>query len=242
MVDLNCDMGEGFAIYRVGDDAAIMPHITLANVACGFHGGDPPVIQRTVALAAEHGVKVGAHPSYPDRQGFGRRAMAMDADELTATIVYQAGALQGFLRAEGMELNHIKAHGALYGAAARDPEVAAAIGAAADVFGVPLMGMAGTVHEEVWGSRRAGFMAEYYSDLDYADDGSLIITREHVGYDPEEAARRAARAVTDGVATTASGKEIPMKADCVCVHSDTPGAVELARAVSAALRPLEVGA
>jgi UPF0271 protein len=139
-----------------------------------------------------------------------------------------------------MPLAHVKVHGALYGVAARERAVAEAIAQAADVFGVPLLGMAGTLHEEVWGNRPAGFLAEYYTDLDYADDGSLVITREHVAYDPEEAARRAVRAVTEGVATSVTGKEIPMRADCVCVHSDTPGAVELARAVSEALRALPV--
>jgi len=240
-VEVNCDMGEGFGLYRLGDDAGIMPHITLANVACGFHGGDPAIMCRTVALAKARGVRVGAHPSYPDRQGFGRRAMALQPEELEALLVYQVGALKAFLDLEGMALAHVKVHGALYGAAARDRAVAEAIGAVADAFGVPLLGMAGTLHEEVWGARPAGFLAEYYADLDYADDGSLVITREHVAYDPEEAARGAVRAVREGVATTASGKEIPMRADCVCVHSDTPGAVELARAVSEALRALPVG-
>ena len=236
-VEINCDMGESFGIYRVGDDAGLMPYITLANAACGFHAADPLVMRRTVALAKQHGVKVGAHPSYPDRQGFGRREMKMDPDELTASILYQLGALNGFLEAEEMELNHVKAHGALYGVAARDTAVAQAIGEAADVFGVPILGMAGTVHEEVWGGREAGFLAEYYTDLDYRDDGSLVITREHVAYDPDDAARRAVRAVTEGRATAASGADIPMRADCICVHSDTPNAVELARAVNEALAP-----
>ena len=237
MVAINCDMGEGFSIYQCGEDEAIMPYITLANVACGFHASDPMVMQRTVSLAHEHGVKVGAHPSYPDLQGFGRREMNMDPEELTACIVYQVGALKGFLDAEGMALNHLKVHGALYGVAARDEAVAGAIAAAADMFGVPLMGMAGTVHEKVWGQRDAGFLAEYYTDLDYADDGSLLITRAHVAYDPQDAARRAVRVLSEGRATAASGADLPMRADCVCVHSDTPGAVDLARAVHDALEP-----
>lgn len=237
MVAINCDMGEAYSIYRCGDDEGIMPYITVANVACGFHASDPVVMRATVALAERHSVSVGAHPSFPDRDGFGRREMKMDADELTASVVYQVGALAGFLRERGMELNHIKAHGALYGLAARDEATAKAVGAAADVFDVPLMGMANTVHERVWGARAQGFIAEYYTDLDYRADGSLIITREHVAYDPTAAAEGAVRAVRDGVATSVDGTEIPMRADCVCVHSDTPGAVDLAKAVHTALQP-----
>jgi len=136
-----------------------------------------------------------------------------------------------------MELNHVKAHGSLYGMASRDEEVAAAIADAADVFGVPLMGMSGTVHEKVWGDRPAGFISEYYADLDYRDDGSLIITREHEAFDPVRSAERALRAVTEGKATSENGKELTVRADSVCVHSDTPNAVELARAVRDALKP-----
>jgi UPF0271 protein len=234
-VAVNCDMGESFGLYSVGDDEALMPLISLANVACGFHAGDPVVMRDTVALAKAHDVKVGAHPSYPDLQGFGRRAMEMDADELTAAILYQAGALKAFLGAEGMTLSHLKPHGALYGRAARDEAVANAVADAAEALGVPLMGMAGTVHEEVYEARGVGFLAEYYADLDYDDEGGLIITRKHVAYDPATAAERVARVLREGVAVSASGKEIPMRADTVCVHSDTPGAAELAKAVAEVL-------
>jgi 5-oxoprolinase (ATP-hydrolysing) subunit A len=236
-VEINCDMGEAFGLYRMGDDAAIMPYITAANVACGFHASDPVVMRNTIRLAKEHGVKVGAHPAYPDLQGFGRREMKMDPDELSACILYQIGALKGFLEAEGMTLNHVKPHGALYGVAARDEAVANAIADAAEPFGVPLYGMANTLHEQVWAGRGLGFVAEYFTDLDYGDDGSLIITREHVGYDPEQSAERAVRAVTEGKATSVNGSELPMRAESVCVHGDTPGAVEIAAAVHAALKP-----
>jgi UPF0271 protein len=234
-VDINVDIGEAYGIWRLGDDEALMPHVALANVACGFHAGDPVVMRDTVAAAKAHGVRVGAHPSYPDLQGFGRRTMEMDADELTAAIVYQVGALRAFLDAEDLELSHLKPHGALYGRSARDEAVAHAIADAAELFGVPVLGMAGTVHEAVYTSRGLGFVAEYYADLEYDDDGSLVITRRHGAHDPDEAARRAVRAIVDGVAISRSGKEIPMRADCVCVHSDTPGVVELARALNAAL-------
>jgi 5-oxoprolinase (ATP-hydrolysing) subunit A len=235
---LNSDMGEAFGIYDLGADADLMEHISLANVACGFHAGDPVVMRQTVRAAKEHGVGVGAHPSYPDLQGFGRRVMTMDRDELAATLVYQIGALKGFLDAEEMPLTHIKPHGALYGAAARDPEVAEAIADAAAEFGAPVMGMAGTEHERVYTARGLEFWAEYYVDLEYDDDGGLIITRKHIAYDPDEATARLERVVREGVAVSVSGKDIPMRADTVCVHSDTPGAADLARAVAAKLEEL----
>ena len=237
-VMINCDMGEAFGLYRMGDDEGIMPFITVANVACGFHASDPVVMRNTVRLAQKYGVKVGAHPSYPDLQGFGRREMKMDPEELTACIIYQVGALKGFLDANGMELNHIKPHGSLYGVSARDEAVANAVADAAEAFGgVPLFGMANTLHEDVYTKRGLPFVAEYYTDLDYTDEGGLIITREHVSHDPDQAAAGAVRAITEGKATSINGKQIPMRADSVCVHSDTPGAVELAAAVHAALKP-----
>ena len=237
-VMINCDMGEAFGLYRCGDDEGIMPFITVANVACGFHASDPVVMRNTVRLAKKYGVKVGAHPSYPDLQGFGRREMKMDPEELTACIIYQVGALKGFLETNGMELNHIKPHGSLYGVSARDETVANAVADAAEAFGgVPLMGMANTVHEDVYTKRGLPFVAEYYTDLDYTDEGGLIITREHVAHDPDKAAAGAVRAVTEGKATSINGRDIPMRADSVCVHSDTPNAVELAAAVRAALQP-----
>jgi UPF0271 protein len=235
---LNSDMGEAFGIYDLGADADLMEHISLANVACGFHAGDPVVMRQTVRAAKAHGVGVGAHPSYPDLQGFGRRVMTMDRDELAATLVYQIGALKGFLDAEEMPLTHVKPHGALYGAAARDPEIAEAIADAAAEFGAPVMGMAGTEHERVYSARGLEFWAEYYVDLEYDDDGGLIITRKHIAYDPDEATARLERVMREGVAVSVSGKDIPMRADTVCVHSDTPGAADLARAVAAKLEEL----
>jgi UPF0271 protein len=234
-VQLNCDMGESFGLWRMGDDALLMPLISMANVACGFHAGDPVVMRDTVALAKQHGVGVGAHPAYPDLQGFGRRAMTMDAAELTASILYQAGALKAFLDEQDMPLTHLKPHGALYGRAAKDEATANAVADAAEILGVPVLGMAGTLHETVYVGRGLAFLAEYYADLDYADDGSLLITREHAAYDPEQVFERVGRVLTEGVAVAQSGREIPMRADCVCVHSDTPGAPELAQAVRRAL-------
>lgn len=234
-VEINCDMGESFGLYRMGDDEAIMPYITIANVACGFHASDPTVMQRTVQLAKQAGVKVGAHPSLPDLQGFGRREMKMRPAELTACIIYQVGALKGFLEAEGMPLNHIKPHGALYGMAAQSAETAEAIAAAAKPFGVPVFGMAETLHEKVYRAAGLDFVSEFYADLDYDQSGRLIITREHEAVDPAHAAERVLRALREGKVKSAQGPDIAIRGDCVCVHSDTPGAVAVAKAVREAI-------
>jgi len=224
-------MGEAFGLYRMGDDAALMPLINVANVACWFHASDYNHMRTTVQLARRHGVRVGAHPSLPDLQGFGRREMAMTREEMANCVIYQIGALKGFLDADGMSLNHIKPHGVLYGMAARMEHIAHAICDAADVFEVPIMGMAGTLHEEIYTDRGHRFVAEFYADLDYDDEGKLIITREHDAKDPAEAGARCLRAVTEGKVKSVGGQDLPTKAETICVHSDTPNAVEIANAV-----------
>ena len=182
-----------------------MPLISMANVACGFHGSDPNHMPATVRLAKTHDVRVGAHPSLPDRQGFGRRAMDISREELANIIIYQVGALAGFLKAEGMGLNHIKPHGALYGMAARNEEIAHAVCDAADIFGVPVLGMKHTLHEQIYTERGHAFIAEFYADLEYNDDGSLIITRERDPIDPGMAAERCLRAIEEGTTTSTNG-------------------------------------
>jgi len=234
-VTLNCDMGEAFGLYPMGDDEGLMPLINVANVACGFHGSDYNHMRTTVQLAKEHGVRVGAHPSLPDLQGFGRREMKMAREEMANCVIYQVGALKGFLDAEGMALNHIKPHGSLYGMAARLEHIAHAICDVADIFQVPVMGMIGTLHEEIYTARGHQFIAEFYADLDYADDGNLIITREHDEKDPAEAGQRCLRAIDDGVVKTVGGKDIPAKVETICVHSDTPNAVEITTSVREAV-------
>lgn len=234
-VTVNCDMGEGFGPYRLGDDEALMACIDVANLACGFHASDPTIMAATVRLAKAHKVAVGAHPSLPDRQGFGRREMALGREELCAHLVYQVGALKGFLEAEGMTLNHIKPHGALYGMAARDEAVAHAVADAAEIFGVPLMGLAGTLHESVYEARGIHFIAEFFADLEYDSDGNLIITREHERVEPRAAAARVTRALTEGLVGSAEGADVAVRADTICVHSDTPGAVEIAKSVRKAV-------
>lgn len=235
-ITINCDMGEGFGLYRMGDDAALMPHIDLANVACGFHASDPSIMRATVRLAKQHGVKVGAHPSLPDMQGFGRRAMAVAPAEVTDFVAYQIGALKAFLDAEGMALNHVKPHGALYGMAARDEAIAAAIAEAVKPYGVPLLGMAFTAHERAYRAKDVEMVGEFYADLQYDPDGNLILSRVHDAVDPDKAAARVLRAVREGAVATTAGRDIPVKAQSICVHSDTPAAPAIAAAVKKALR------
>jgi UPF0271 protein len=229
-IDINCDMGEAFSIYKCGDDAAIMPFITSANVACGFHASDPVVMRNTVQLAKKHGVKVGAHPSFPDREGFGRRYMKMNRDELVACIIYQVGALKAFLDAEGMPLNHLKPHGALYGAAWTDEDVASACAMAAKTFGVPMYGTTGTLHETIW-PKYTKVLWEIFADLDYDDQGRCIITHVHDPVTPEKAVNQIMRVIKEGKVRSINGKDVPTKVDTICVHSDTPGAVAVAKAV-----------
>lgn len=233
MATINCDMGESFGLYRLGDDAGLMPLIDIANVACGFHASDFNHMRATVRLAKKHGVKVGAHPSLPDLQGFGRREMKIGREELANCLIYQIGALKGFLEAEGMTLNHIKPHGSLYGMAARDEAIAHAVCDAAEVFNAPLVGMLGTLHETIYPARGRTFMAEFYADLDYDDDGRLIITREHDAKDPQAAAAKCRRAIEQGKVASVGGRDVRVGAETICVHSDTPNATAIAAAVRA---------
>jgi UPF0271 protein len=233
---INCDMGEGFGLYRLGNDTAMMPLIDLANVACGFHASDPSIMRATVRLAKQHGVEVGAHPSLPDMQGFGRRAMTMTASEVEDLVIYQVGALNAFLQAEGLALNHVKPHGALYGMAARDESIAAAIADAVAPFGVPILGMAFTAHETVYQQKGVEMIPEFYADLEYDGDGNLILSRVHDAVDPVQAAARVLRVIRDHVVKTTTGHDIPVRATTVCVHSDTPAAVAIAAELARVLR------
>ena len=232
---INCDMGESFGLYKMGNDEGMMPHITIGHVACGFHASDPSVMAHTVRLAKQHQVRVGAHPSLPDLQGFGRREMKMRPKELTDCIIYQVGALKGFLNREGMELFHVKPHGSLYGMAAKSAEVAKAVADAAKIFNVPAWAWPARCMSGCTRRKGLEFISEYYADLDYADDGSLIITREHQAVDPRRAAERALRAVREGLTDLVNGAPVHIRADCICVHSDTPNAVAVAQAVKTAV-------
>ena len=230
-VTLNCDMGESFGLYKMGDDDAMFPLIDLANVACGFHASDSTVMSDTVKIANVHGVSVGAHPSFPDLQGFGRREMKLTPQEVKDTVMYQVGALKGFLDANNMKLSHIKPHGSLYGVASRDEVVCRAIIDVTKSFDVPFVGLAGTCHETVAKERGVPFLAEFFADLEYDDNGKMIITRIHEAVDPKETASKVMRALKCGKVKSINGKDIDVKVDTICVHSDTPGAIEVARAV-----------
>ena len=235
-VTINCDMGEAFGIYSFGDDEACLPFVTHANVACGFHASDPTVMWSTVRAAKRHGVKIGSHPGLPDREGFGRREMKMTREEVSALVLYQTGALAAFAKAEGVALSHIKPHGSLFGMAQRDEEVANGIADAALVYDLPVIAYADCAMSEVFTKRGVAFSCEFYADLDYDDHGRQIITKQHHAVDPEAVAAKVRRAVDGGVTTAVSGKDVAVVAESICVHSDTPGALAVARAVHAALR------
>ena len=237
-ININCDMGESFGLYKFGADEQIMPYISEANVACGFHGSDPNHMQATINLAKLHNVKVGAHFSLPDLQGFGRREMKIDRAEMRNLIIYQIGALKGFLDAAGMPLNHLKPHGALYGMAAKFEDTAHAIADAANIFKVPVFGLSNTLHESVFKERGVEFIPEFFADLDYDNQGGLIITREHAAVSPEYAAEKCYRAVTQGLVRSLDGNDVSVCAKTICIHSDTPNALAIAAAVKAKLAPL----
>jgi UPF0271 protein len=245
-IDLNCDLGEGFGRYSLGQDAAMMQLVTSANVACGFHAGDPSVIERMVALANQHGVALGAHPGYPDLQGFGRRAMGLSPEEIANSVIYQIGALAGFARVAGMQVVHVKPHGALYNLAALDPAAARAIAQAVVNFDpeLILVGLAGselTKAGEAVGLRVA---SEGFPDRAYLPDGQLMPRSQEgaVITQPEVVAANALRLAREGIII---GSE-QVRLDTLCLHGDNPGAVENAKAVRKTLeeagieiRPLE---
>ena len=187
-----------------------MPLIDIANVACGFHASDPNHMRKTVALAKKHSVKVGAHPSFPDLQGFGRREMKMPRQDIKNMIMYQVGALKSFLDEQGMPLNHIKPHGSLYVMAAKDENMAHAIADAVETFNVSIFGMANTCHEKVYKDERSlNFVSEFYADLDYDENGKLVIAKgKNATYDSKIATDRVLRAISEKKVTNTAGKDI----------------------------------
>lgn len=238
-IDLNCDMGESFGAYTIGADAEVMASISSANVACGYHGGDPGVMRRTVRLAREKGVSVGAHPGYPDLAGFGRREMRLSPGEVEDMVLYQVGALAAIAHGEGVALRHVKAHGALYNMAVRDGALADAIARATRAFdpSLVLFGLPGS--ELLRAGRDAGLAvaAEGFADRAYEPDGSLTPrSREgSVIHDPQAVVARAVRMVTGRRVTATDGSEIALKVDTLCTHGDTPGAAGLTRLLRAGL-------
>jgi len=234
-IDLNADMGESYGRWTLGDDEALMPLLTSANIACGFHGGDPHVMRRTVELAIGHGVGIGAHVAFPDLIGFGRRRMAASPHEVRDYVVYQAGALRAFAEAQGGRLQHVKPHGALYTTIVDSAEHADAVAEAVSQLGPDVILL---MPPEVGpAAARAGvpFVPEGYVDLDYDSTGKLVLERVKQLRDPEETARRAVRLVQDGTVPTVDGGELELEAQSICVHGDAPNAPQIAGAIRGAL-------
>jgi 5-oxoprolinase (ATP-hydrolysing) subunit A len=232
-IDINCDMGESYGAWKMGEDAAVMPYITSANIACGFHGGDPATIRKTVRLAVEHGVAIGAHPSLPDLQGFGRRVMKISPQDMYDLVVYQAGAVEAFARAAGARLHHVKCHGALYNMAANDAALSEAMARAAKDLGVMLYALSNSKNFSI--AKQAGIpvAGEVFADRGYSDDGTLA-PRDRPGgmiEDAGEAVARALAMIEQGYVTSLSGKRVPVSADTLCLHGDQPGAVHFAKAL-----------
>ncbi len=239
-VDLNADLGESFGAWSLGDDEALIACVSSANVACGFHAGDPRVIDRTVALAARAGVAVGAHPGYPDLRGFGRREIDADPAEVEADVLYQAGAVAAFARSHGVRLTHVKPHGALYNQAAGDEALARAVARAVARLGreLTLVGLAGSSAMQAAAQAEGlRFAAEAFVDRAYDAQGRLV-PRSRPGaliHDPAEAAARAVRLARDGVVLSIDGAALELRAETLCLHGDSPHALALARAVREAL-------
>ena len=238
-IDLNCDMGEGLGAWKMGDDAALLDYVTSANVACGFHAGDPGTIHRTVGLALEKGVAVGAHPSLPDLQGFGRRRMSVSAEEAYDMVLYQIGALAGFAAACGGRMAHVKPHGALYNMAAQDEKLAQAIAQAVKDFDprLVLFGLAGS--ELIRAGQQAGLRTanEVFADRTYQSDGSLTprTQADAVIHDAQSAIAQVRRMIGEGRVRSQQCSHVPVTADTLCIHGDAPGAVEFARRIRQAL-------
>ena len=239
-IDLNSDMGEGFGVYTLGDDAAMLEIVTSANIACGFHAGDPLVMAATLAAAAANGVHAGAHPSFRDLWGFGRRPiMGERPEDMEKHLIYQIGALQALAHSTGQKLRHVKTHGSLGNIANEDADLARAVARAIkavdpDLIFIVMPGLECETAGEAAGLRLA---REIYADRAYADNGNLV-SRKLPGaviHDPFEAAERVLRMVESGEIITASGNRLRVRADTVCVHGDTHGAVEMARAIKTRL-------
>jgi UPF0271 protein len=238
-VDLNADLGEGFGVWRLGDDEAMLDVVTSANVACGFHAGDPALLLRTCKAAADRGVRIGAQVSYRDLAGFGRRFIDVQASELTAEIIYQIGALQALARVAGSTVSYVKPHGALYNTIVTDRDQAEAVAKAVHAVdpALPVLGLAGSAFFQA--AERFGLrtVPEAFADRAYRPDGRLVSRRERnaVLHDVDKIADRVASMVGRGQVTAVDGSTIPITVKSVCVHGDSPGAVDIATAVRARL-------
>lgn len=238
-IDLNSDLGESLGSWEIGNDAAMLDIVTSANVACGFHAGDSLTLQRTCARAAERGVVVGAQVGYQDLAGFGRRFIDMESDELTADVIYQIGALEAMCKVAGTRVEYVKPHGALYNAIVQHEAQAAAVVAAVVAVdpSLPVMGLPGSAFLRIAAEAGLRTVSEAFADRAYTPEGHLLPRREpgSVLHDPGEIAARMVRLAVEGRITAVDGTEIDVRADSICTHGDSPGAVDIARALRAAL-------
>ena len=234
-IDLNCDMGESYGAWKMGADAGVMPFITSANIACGFHAGDPATIRKTVRLAVDAGVAVGAHPSLPDLMGFGRRVMRISPQDMYDLVIYQAGAVEAFARAAGAKLHHVKCHGALYNMAAMDEGLSEAMIRAVKDLGSGVMLYALSLSKNFQLAKKANIpvAGEVFADRGYSDDGSLAPRDKPGGLieDVQASVRQALGMIEEGCVTSLAGKRVAVSADTMCLHGDQPGAVTFAQAL-----------
>ena len=238
-IDLNCDLGESFGNYKMGMDDEVIPHVTSVNVACGYHAGDPLVMEKTVRMALQHGTAIGAHPSFPDLQGFGRRDMKLTREEAYAMVKYQLGALYAFVKSAGGELQHLKAHGALYNMAGRDIEMAMALAQAIRDFDsqMLLLGLPNSKMEEAAAECGIGYVSEFFADRAYNDDGSLVNRKLEgsVIHDSALACERVIRMISKGEVETYTGGILKLGCKSVCVHGDNKAAIEFVKQIRSAL-------
>jgi len=246
-IDMNSDVGESFGIYKLGLDEEVIPHITSANIACGFHGGDPGVMRKTISLARQYGVEVGAHPGFPDLIGFGRRNVDASLEEMQDDVVYQMGALQAFAISQGLRLQHVKPHGALYNMAVANPKIWGAIAEAVVKVDreVILVVLASSNREPLLEiGRRYGLRIafEAFPDRAYNKSGSLVSRREKgaVIHDHEIVTQKALKMALEGKVISIDGIEIELKADTLCVHGDNPAAVQMVKRIREDLRAASV--
>ena len=243
-VDLNCDLGESFGPYTLGDDEAVMASITSANIACGVHAGDPSVARRTVRLALARGVAVGAHPGFDDRQGFGRRALDLSPAEVEDLVLYQVSALAGIVEAEGGTLQHVKAHGALYNMAARDDELAAAVARAVLSINrhLILFGLSSSALISAGQAEGLRVASEVFADRAYDAGGALVSRTEPdaVIHDGPRVVARAVQMARHGTVTAITGERVSLQVDTICVHGDTPNAAQLAAHLRRGLEEAEI--
>jgi len=238
-VDLNCDMGESFGAWRMGNDAELMDHVSSVNIACGFHAGDPTTMRKTVEMAVEKGVAIGAHPSYPDLQGFGRRDMSLSMQEVFDIVLYQVSSLKGICEASGGKLHHVKPHGALYNRAARDGELAHGIARAiwkidSDLVLYGLSGSYLITEAKNYGLRTA---SEVFADRTYTADGTLTPRSrpDALIENTRDAVNQVLQMIKSGTVTAVTGETIPIKAETIGIHGDGDHAVEFAREIERAL-------